>query len=536
MNIVKDPWLPMRLQDGSEQVLSISQICRADVVDFALPRADFQGAAYQFAIGLLQTVFAPKNQSEWVKHFMETPTQASLEQALQKVEHAFHSEGDGPLFMQDYDLLAEQKPTTVAGLLIEAPGENGIKNNTDHFIKRGIGEQMSLSMALLALFTLQTNAPSGGAGHRVGLRGGGPLSSVVLPSIAAATLWQKLWLNVINRETWRYDEPDFTDGSVFPWLAATRTSEKKGSEIYADSVHPLHMFWAMPRRIRLEVQERTGECQISGQQVTKLVADYRTQNYGHNYSGQWSHPLTPYKGDPKKPDAEWLSAKGQPGGIHYKSWDALIFSSKTSAQHCAAVVEHFEGLAFHNKRAFKNIRPRLWVFGYDMDNMKARCWYSTTMPLFQFDPQDQDRLLGEVKVLQKLSGDALWHLRTQVKAAWFERPGDAKGDMSFIDMEFWQRTEPLFFTAISQLMTAVANDSETLPTETAQDWLKKLQMTVMDLFDEYALSELISERSMEKRITARRALAGWIYGGKDIKKFKTDYHIEQKEITEKEAN
>lgn len=537
MNIVKDPWLPMRLQDGSEQVLSISQICRADVVDFALPRADFQGAAYQFAIGLLQTVFAPKNPSEWVKHFMETPTQASLEQALQKVEHAFHGEGDGPLFMQDYDYLNDQESISISRLLIEAPGENTEKENKDHFVKRGVGEQMSLSMALLALFTLQINAPPGGQGHCAGLRGGGPLTSLVLPSITAATLWQKLWLNVINRETWRYDAPDFTDGSVFPWLAATRTSEKKGSEIYADSVHPLHMFWAMPRRIRLEVQERAGECLISGQKAIKRVRHYRSKSKGSNYSGYWSHPLTPYRSNPKKPELGWWSIKGDRNVNSYKVWYALTFSSKESAQHCATVVSHFEELAFHHKKALSKIRPRLWVFGYDfINNMNARGWYSTTLPLFQFDPQDQDILLGEVKRLQKLSDDALRDLRTKVKVAWFKRPKDVKGDMSFIDMEFWQRTEPLFFTAISQLMAAVENGDETLPTEAAHNWLKKLQMTVMDLFDEYALSELISERSMEKRITARRDLAEWIYGGKDIKKFKTDYHIEQKEIKEKEAN
>jgi CRISPR system Cascade subunit CasA len=536
MNLVKDPWLPMRLQDGSDQLLPISHICRTDVIDFALPRADFQGAAYQFAIGLLQTVFAPENQSQWVKYFMDAPSQASLEESLKKVEHAFFGEGDGPLFMQDYDLLAEQKPTTVAGLLIEAPGENGIKNNTDHFIKRGVGEQISLGMALLALFALQINAPSGGVGHRVGLRGGGPLTSIILPSVASATLWQKLWLNVVNRETWVYAEADFSDGSVFPWLAETRTSEKKGSEIYADSVHPLHMFWAMPRRIRLEVQEQEGVCQITGHKVTRLVTDYRTKNYGHNYSGQWNHPLTPYKGDPKKPDAEWLSAKGQPGGIHYKNWDALSFSSDSAAQHCALVVSHFEAVSYHNRRLFKDIRPRLWVFGYDMDNMKARCWYSTTMPLFQFDPQDQDVLLNEVKRLQKISSDMLWNLRTQVKTAWFERPSDAKGDMSFIDLEFWQRTEAIFFSAIGQLMTAVENEEEKLPAEAARDWLRKLQITVIDLFDEYALSELISERSMEKRITARRALSGWIYGSKDIKRFKADYQIEKTNKAEKEIS
>jgi CRISPR system Cascade subunit CasA len=533
MNLVKDPWLPMRLQDGTEQVLPMSQISRSDVVDFALPRADFQGAAYQFAIGLLQTVFAPKGQTEWVRLFDTPPSEETLKSAFQSVEHAFHGDGDGPLFMQDLDLLEKQKPTTVSGLLIEAPGENGIKNNTDHFIKRGIGEQMSLEMALLALFTLQINAPAGGAGHRVGLRGGGPLTTLIQPSTETATLWQKLWLNVINREDWVYDDPDFTDGSVFPWLAPTKLSDKKNTEIYENSkdINLLHMFWAMPRRIRLEVQHRESVCHISGKTAQKVVTDYRTQNYGHNYSGNWSHPLTPYKGDPKKPEAEWLSIKGQPGGLHYKIWDVLSFSSDTQAQKCAAVVSHFEVLSKHYRKALKQVRSRLWVFGYDMDNMKARCWYSASMPLFQFDPEQQNNLLVEVKYLQKLSSDALWHLRSEVKAAWFESPSDAKGDMSFIDLEFWQRTENLFFDAIANLMKEMEEDDDRqqLSTAVAKIWLTKLQFVVLGLFDEYALSELGSERTMIKRIEARQSLSGWLYGGKDIKAFKTDHKIEAKQ-------
>jgi len=104
----------------------------------------------------------------------------------------------------------------------------------------------------------------------------------------------------------------------------------------------------------------------------------------------------------------------------------------------------------------------------------------------QFDPEQQDELLVEVKCLQKLSSDALWHLRSEIKAAWFESPSDAKGDMSFIDLEFWQRTENLFFDAIARLMEDIENERQQLSTEAAKAWLTKLQSIVLDLFDEYA--------------------------------------------------
>lgn len=524
MNLVQDPWLPFKLQDGSEQTLPISAIVREDVVDFALPRADFQGAAYQFAIGLLQTVLAPKNALQWHDYYENPAGETILQTALDTAAHAFNCLGDGPLFMQDFDEIEKAKSTTVAGLLIEAPGGNGLKLNTDHFIKRGIGDVMSLEMANLALFTLQVNAPSGGQGHRTGLRGGGPLTTLILPQSEDANLWQKLWLNVISREFWQYDEPDLSSELIFPWLAPTKTSEKKGSELYTSDVHPLQMYWAMPRRIRLEVENQNDTCALSGTTAEYTVRHYRTQNYGVNYSGAWQHPLTPYKWNPKKPDEETLSAKGQPGGIHYKTWDVLTLTSKSEGQACALVVSHFYEIC----RDFTDVQsevPRLWAFGYDMDNMKARGWYATSLPLFSLIPEDQEETLFKVKALLKLASDSLWHGRSQIKAAWFEKPTDVKGDMTFIDQAFWQKTEAAFFTAVNHIVNNVKNGEFPLAPQQAETWLRALQRNVIDIFDDYALSDLGTERSMAKRIKARQRLTGWLYGGKDIKNFIKDYNI-----------
>ena len=149
-NLLRDPFFPFQMRDGSEKILPLSAIADADVVDFALPRADFQGAAYQLAIGVLQTVFAPEDKHDWRDLYDEAPSLDELQEAFDKVVHAFNVTGDGSLFMQDFDPLDDAKPTTVAGLLIEAPGANGLKLNTDHFVKRGIGSVMSLEMAVLA--------------------------------------------------------------------------------------------------------------------------------------------------------------------------------------------------------------------------------------------------------------------------------------------------------------------------------------------------------------------------------------------------
>jgi len=264
VNLVKDPWLSFRLRDGSEATLPMSAICNPNVVDFALPRADFQGAAYQFAIGLLQTVFAPADRFEWKEHYLSPPSPDELQQEFDKAAHAFNVTGDGPLFMQDFDSLEGVREAPVSGLLIDAPGGNTLKLNTDHFVKREHCEVMSLEMANISLFTLQINAPSGGQGHRTGLRGGGPITTLVMPQEREASLWHKLWLNVINRSHWNYPEPDLQGTDLFPWLGSTKISDKPGAEIYQSDVHALHMYWAMPRRIRLVVEDSERQCSISG--------------------------------------------------------------------------------------------------------------------------------------------------------------------------------------------------------------------------------------------------------------------------------
>ena len=59
LNLLTDPWLPVRLQDGAETKIEIAAIGRTDIVDIVSPRADFRGAIYQLLMGILQTSFSP---------------------------------------------------------------------------------------------------------------------------------------------------------------------------------------------------------------------------------------------------------------------------------------------------------------------------------------------------------------------------------------------------------------------------------------------------------------------------------------------
>ncbi|MDI4638813.1 MULTISPECIES: type I-E CRISPR-associated protein Cse1/CasA [Halomonadaceae] len=526
MNLLKDPWLPFRARDGSTTYRPPSAIACPDVVDLALPRADFQGAAYQFLIGLLQTVYPPQEYGEWVDRSIEPPSVAALEEAFADFAAAFEFQGDGARFMQDLDPLEDAKPGPVAGLLVDSPGANGLKLNTDHFVKRGRVEAICEDCAALALFTMQINAPSGGAGYRVGLRGGGPLTTLVLPDQADATLWERLWLNVMPLKAFtakgRVADRRPDDDTLFPWMGPTRVSDKKGSEVLPEQMHPLHAYWAMPRRFRLDVRSDEGCCDLCGRPVSQRVSEIRAKNYGANYDGPWQHPLTPYRRDPKKPNELPLSTKGQPGGLGYRHWSNLVLSDAEGSGALPAGVihdylSHKVDFVAQERRAGEEIdallKPRLWVFGYDMDNMKPRGWYSVEMPLVAVPPDQQERLRTWVQAFIELSRQTAWMSRTQIKNAWFSRPADAKGDLTPIDSQFYEATQAEFFRALSGLQQALQQgEGPHMPSQVAKAWYLALRREALTLFETQALSGPFPELDMKRITRARRQLSAWLSG------------------------
>jgi hypothetical protein len=79
--------------------------------------------------------------------------------------------------MQDFDSLAGEK-VSIASLLPEVPGAQPL-NSIKIILSNARHSTLCPHCAALALFSLQLNAPSGGKGYRTGLRGGGPLTTLI---------------------------------------------------------------------------------------------------------------------------------------------------------------------------------------------------------------------------------------------------------------------------------------------------------------------------------------------------------------------
>lgn len=504
MNLIKDKWLPVKRASGLiEEIAPLeltSNYNKDPIVDIVSPRSDFKNCIYQLLIGVIQVVVNPSKEKHWIKYW-ETPlTPEELNEKFNKYEECFEIDSDGPAFMQDYKL-TDEKNETLKNLFIELPAN-------DHFHKE-IPKQIDIYWAAIALYSLQTLAPAGGRGTKTGLRGGGPLTSLLIPEKEdnkTSTLWEKIWINIITQKHIHFIQGDRHRkefGDTFPWMKPTKVSSGKDSKLEPIECHPYHTYFGMPRRIRLTFSEEQGICDITGKKSEKLVIGYKTFHSGNDYSEAWRHPLNSYRVLKRGEDEGVFSVKAQPGGITYRNW--MGFTEDTDNYLLAANIR-----VAKNSEERKNfltesgIKTILWTAGYDMNNMKARCWYESKMPVYSLDRESDEELKAQIGGFIDRAEKLASTLRSAVKAAWFNRPGDKKGDMSFLDTSFWQETEYDFYMMLEKLVKSdfghdILNDTDT-------KWNKIICNKTEELFDTWALTEQESGLNMKRVLRGRGIL------------------------------
>lgn len=476
-NLLREAWLPIRRRSGACAPIRPAQITEAygsdPVVALDWPRADFRIAGLELLIGLLATAAAPSGHRAWKAWWAEPPDPAALDAAFAPFAHAFDLDGEGPRFLQDReDLVAGPEP--IERLLIEAPGASTVRQNTDLLVRRGRAASLGRAAAAMALYTFQSWAPAGGAGNRTGLRGGGPMVSLVVPP-GRPSLWHLLWANVPLAEA----PPQPEDHPrIFPWLAPTLTSES-GRRVAPDAnAHPLQCWWGMPRRLRLDFTASAAAmpCDLTGLPDAVHVATWRQRPHGANYEG-WGdvHPLTPrYR---VKPGGEILPLHPQPGGVGYRHWLGLVLRSPDGLRAPAPAVstwhEGQRGLAVSGGGA------RLLSAGYDMDNMKARAFVESEMPLPAAPDEATRQRLDELATQLVLSADRVAGLlRSAIRFALFSPGATVKLDAATLSAareRLWEETEPDFFGLLTNL-----------PENAARRWLDRLRDVALSIFDEAA--------------------------------------------------
>jgi CRISPR system Cascade subunit CasA len=503
-SLLRERWLPFRTRGGSRRWIAPPEIAPDSGADALVApdwgRADFDSATLEFLIGLLATAYPPKDLRQWTERFKTPPPANDLAESFSSFAAAFELDGDGPRFMQDFEKNFAGETVPVSSLLIEAAGENAERNNTDLFQKRGQVTRLGLPAAAMALFTLQTYAPTGGAGHRTSLRGGGPLTTLALPPEDHDTFWRRLYLNVPDLP--RPLPEDISQ--IFGWLAPTRMSEN-GRSTGPDDVHPLAAFWGAPRRIRLDFdEEQSARCDLTGEPAAASVSSFRRKTLGVKYHAV-RHPLSPMRRD--KPGAEWLFMHPQPGGLSYRDWIDLALSGTGEATNRRPA----DGIltARDRLRALRlGHAARLTAFGYDMDNMKARGFVEATFPLFVLADADANVALDDAaRRLVAGATEVAFVLASAVREALNLDASDVSR-LGALREALYAETRASFFEALSVLADVLGKDSESPDAlaSSARTLLKKsLGPIALAMFDTEAPLDpsLGREKDVQRVIKAR---------------------------------
>jgi CRISPR system Cascade subunit CasA len=264
----------------------------------------------------------------------------------------------------------------------------------------------------------------------------------------------------------------------------------------------------MPRRIRLEFAENSTRepCAITGKPDLHVVTSYRAKNLGTKYEG-FEHPLTPhYK--PKQDAAQWLPTHSQPGGVGYRHWVALTQGERESSRPAKAVLQARGRLIDLADDASHGRRARLLAHGFDMDNMKARGFVESEMPLYL--PQSQNLFEDLCRQFIAAANETASLLVGSARAALFNEKSGVKADRELfasLRERFYSETEKDFFALLDRVATRLSSGAKPdFFAETAMQWLERLRGIARTLFEEIAPLDADATKNMARLIDARKGL------------------------------
>lgn len=473
LNLLTDPWIPVRRETGAD-VIRPDQIAEPDVLFPDWPRADLNLACLELLVGLIYLADPPRDVTDW-KARKSDPDR--LRAAMARLAPAFNLLGDGPTFLQDFDPIdgSENSPDF---LFIDSAGGQTARQNKDLMVRRARYPSLPPELAAMALYTLQAFAPSGGAGNRTSMRGGGPMVTLVRPN--GANLWSLIWANVPVGDPLGADELH-----ELPWMRPTEVSDKGQVCVPPEGELPaVETFFGQPRRVKLTAD--------NAGQITGVVQ----KTYGTNYQG-WVHPLSPYYFT----KTEKLPKHPKPGTFGYRNWRGIVLQGK-EADRAACLTR------FLKHRGQENCR--LLVGGWAMSNATPQDFLWSEAPVFALDDA------GEASAAQLVEAAEL---------AGFALAANTRSGKGEVDLQTGAaaRVREVFFVQTQALFEA-ALDAIMAGREVHADWLNTLRATALPLFDAEIMPGLagLSETRRKQAVDARRSLVSAFngFGGTGKKLFK----------------
>jgi CRISPR system Cascade subunit CasA len=461
MNLLTDRWLPVRTSTG-RRVIRPDQIAEPDVLALDFPRPDFNSAVAELLIGLLSTFDPPADERDWAARWRERRIDAN---ALAVAAPAFAFER----FAQEPGI--DGTPLPIENLLIDALAGAEADASRDLMNRAGQIKALSPGMAAAALWALQSYAPQGGSepnrdpnikqtrvGYYTSLRRGGPLTTLVL---AGSDLWGLVWPNVETREQLAarfVGRPDRDPTMALPWMRSNPAA------ITPDNTHPCTVYWATPRRIRLEISESRGEtCSLTGGASETLVQSYVRAGGGPRYEG-WQHPLSPHEKNAQA--GGWVARRARMERVGMRNWLGYVLDAPDTRP--AAVVRH--ALTHRHQLPL----TRLTAYGYATDQKAVEGWQQSTMPLIMADPAIRNELDLCARQLVLSASEVARALEKAVRACKMpSRPPVAA---------LWATLEGPFLAALRAVPGALETGSDDPTIAIREAWARRLRRTAYELF------------------------------------------------------
>jgi CRISPR system Cascade subunit CasA len=217
MNLLKDNWIPVQIGNEEVQLIKLQDLlCLEEEWQICLNRDDMELATLQLLVCLVQVIFIPDNKRLLLERWQKPLTGEEYEMGIQPFLDWFDLLHPKYPFMQTRGVNAN-KTTPIQKLFVGLPEGN----NHTFFNRPDEYRQASLANAAVSVFNQAMNSPSFGGGFKGSLRGGAPVTTLILDD----TLRQTVWCNVLSME---FVDPLFPEieNDVPTWVSPIKPKEK----------------------------------------------------------------------------------------------------------------------------------------------------------------------------------------------------------------------------------------------------------------------------------------------------------------------
>lgn len=289
MNLLEDPWIPVRADHGAGAFRLLTYrdlLCEpGQNWQISLPRDDLELACLQLLVCMTQVMFLPDDDTALRQRLAAPLTPAEFDAAIAPCLDWFDLDHPTQPFMQARGVRAE-KTTAIQKLLV------GLPEGNNHAFFNEVGEigKLSAPLAAIALFNQASNANSMGGGFKGNLRGGtNPYLTPINIFVVGRDLRQTIWNNVLTALRVRASLPGWQRWNAQD--SPTWIKPIEASEVINSTEIGLFrgLFW-QPTKLELIPEAVPDSCDMLDGFHGQIYRVFKKEQFKFSVSGLWPHP------------------------------------------------------------------------------------------------------------------------------------------------------------------------------------------------------------------------------------------------------